>query len=69
MYPKDAPQDHKDMCSILLIAALFIIAEITGNNSIITGNNSGVLQLKNGYRKRGTFTQWNTTQLLKTGTS
>jgi hypothetical protein len=25
IYPKDAPQYHKDMCSIMFIAALFII--------------------------------------------
>ena len=33
------------------------------------GKNPDVLQQGNGYRKCGTFTQWNTTQLLKTMTS
>jgi hypothetical protein len=29
------------------------------------GNNPNVPQWKNGYRKCGSFTQWNTIQLLK----
>jgi hypothetical protein len=45
----------------MFIAALFIIAD--------TGRNTDVLQQRNGYRKPGTFTQWFTTQLLKTMTS
>jgi hypothetical protein len=31
-----------------------------------TGENPDVPQQRNGYRKCGTFTQWSTTQLLKT---
>jgi hypothetical protein len=34
-----------------------------------TGNNPDAPQLENGYRKYGSFTQWNTIQLLKTRTS
>jgi len=48
IYPKDAPSDHKDTCSTMFIAALFIIE---------TRNNPDVPQLKNGYRKCGSFTQ------------
>jgi hypothetical protein len=33
------------------------------------GNNSDVFEQRNGYSKCGTFTQWNTIQLLKTMTS
>jgi hypothetical protein len=40
----------------MFIEALFLIE---------AGNNPDVPQLKNGYRKCGSFTQWNTTQLLK----
>jgi hypothetical protein len=57
IYPKDAPTHYKDTCSTMFIAAIFIIAE--------AGNNPDVPQQRNGYRKCGTFTQWNTTQLLK----
>jgi hypothetical protein len=39
----------------MFIAALFII-----------GKNPDDPQQRNGYRKCGTFTQWSTTQLLKT---
>jgi hypothetical protein len=40
----------------MLIADIFIKPE--------DRNNPDVPQKKNGYRKFGTFTQWNTTQLL-----
>jgi hypothetical protein len=36
---------------------------------IEAGKNPDVFQKRNGYRKCGTFTQWSTTQLLKTMTS
>jgi hypothetical protein len=42
----------------MFITALFIIAE--------AGENLDVPQQRNRYRKYGTFTQWSTTQLLKT---
>jgi hypothetical protein len=41
----------------MFIAALFIIAR--------SWKNPDAPQQRNGYRKRGTFTQWNTTQLFK----
>jgi hypothetical protein len=41
----------------MFIAALFIIAR--------SWKEPGCPQQRNGYRKCGTFTQWNTTQLLK----
>jgi hypothetical protein len=41
----------------MFIAALFIIAG--------TGSNPDGLQWKNGYRKCGSFTQWDTSQLFK----
>jgi hypothetical protein len=54
--PRKVPTGNKNTCSTMFIAALFIIA----------GKNSDVPQQKNGYRKYGTFTQWSTTQQLKT---
>jgi hypothetical protein len=53
IYQEDAPTCNKDSCSTMFIAALFIVA-------------ISWKELKNGYRKYGTFTQWSTTQLLKT---
>jgi hypothetical protein len=58
IYPKDVPTGKKDTCSTMFIAALFIIARV--------GKNPDVPQHRNGYRKCGTFTQWSTSQLLKT---
>jgi hypothetical protein len=57
IYPEDAPTCNKDTCSTMFIAAIFIIAK--------AGNNPDVPQQRNGYRKRGIFTQWSTTQLFK----
>jgi hypothetical protein len=54
IYP-DVPTGNKDTCSTMFIAALFII-DISQKEP----------QQRNGYRKYGTFTQWSTTQLLKT---
>jgi hypothetical protein len=56
--PEDAPTGNKDTCATMFIAALFIIAE--------AGKNPDIPQERNGYRKCGTYTQWSTTQLLKT---
>jgi hypothetical protein len=58
IYPEDIPTGNKDTCSTMFITALFIIAR--------SGKNPDVPQQRNGYRKCGTFTQWSTTQLLKT---
>jgi hypothetical protein len=58
IYPEDALTGNKDTCSTMFIAALFIIAR--------TGKNPDVPQQSNRYRKCGTFTQWSTTQVLKT---
>ena len=58
MYPEDVPTGNKNTCSTMFIAALFIIAK--------AGKNPDVPQQRNGYRKCGTFTQWHTTQQLKT---
>jgi hypothetical protein len=58
IYPEYAPTCNKDTCSTIYLAALFIIAR--------NWKDSDVLQQRNGYRKCGTFTQWSTTQLLKT---
>jgi hypothetical protein len=52
IYPKDAPPCHRGMCSTVFIAALFMIAR--------SWNNLDVPRQKNGNRKCGSFTQWNT---------
>jgi hypothetical protein len=61
IYSKDAPLSHKDICSTVFIAALFVIAR--------TGNNLDISQVENGNRKCGSFIQWNIIQLLQTRTS
>jgi hypothetical protein len=61
IYEKDVPTYNKDTFSTMFIAALRIIPEAR--------NNPDVLQLNNRYRKCGSFTQWNTIQLLKMRTS
>jgi hypothetical protein len=55
IYSKDVPTCHKEMCSSMFIVALFI-----------TAISWKVPQQRNGYRKCGPFTQWSTTQQLKT---
>jgi hypothetical protein len=55
IYPEDVPTCHKDTCSTMFIAVLFITARSWKEP-----------RYRNGYRKCGTFTQWSTTQLLKT---
>jgi hypothetical protein len=57
IYPKDVPLYLKDMYYTMFIAVLFILAR--------SGNNTDVQQLKNGYRKCGSFIQLNTIQRLK----
>jgi hypothetical protein len=61
IYLKEAPTYNMDMCSTMFIATLFIIAR--------SPNNPDCPQQESGYSKRGTFTQWNTTYLLKRMTS
>ena len=60
IYPENVPTGKKNTCSTMFIAALFIIE---------AGNNPDVPQQRSGYRKYGTFTQGNTTYLLKMTTS
>ena len=59
IYPEEAPTCNKDTCSIMFIAALFIIArswkEPRGHST-----EEWI------HKKCGTFTQWRTTPLLKT---
>jgi hypothetical protein len=58
IYPEDVPTFNKDTCSIMFITALFIISRIWKEPRCPS--------TENGYRNCGTFTQWSTTQLLKT---
>jgi hypothetical protein len=58
IYPEDVPTGKMDTCSTMFIAALFLIAR--------SWKEPRCPQQKNRYRKCGTFTQWITTQLLKT---
>ena len=58
IYPKDTPTCNKDTCSTMFIAALLIIAR--------SWKEPRCPSTENRYRKCGTFTQWSTTQLLKT---
>jgi hypothetical protein len=58
IYPEDVIKCDKDTCSTMFIAALFTMAR--------SGKNPDVPPRRNGYRKCRTFTQWSTTQLLKT---
>jgi hypothetical protein len=60
IYPEDAPTCNKDTSSTIFIAALFVIARSWEQTRCPSTY---------GYGKCGTFTQWNTTQLLKTMTS
>jgi hypothetical protein len=53
--PKDAPACHMGMNSTMFIAALFVIAR--------SWKQPRCPRKKNGYRKCGSFTQWN--KLLK----
>jgi hypothetical protein len=58
IYPKDSSTCNKDTCSTMFLAALFIIARIQKEPRCPS--------TEDGYRKCGIFTQWSTTQLLKT---
>jgi hypothetical protein len=57
---KVAPPYHKDMCSTMLIAALYVIARIWKQFRYPS---------KNGYKKCDSLTQWNIIQILKPRTS
>jgi len=61
IYLKYTPTYNKDTCSVLFIAALFIIVR--------NWKELDALQQRNGYRKCGSSMQWSTTQLSKTMTS
>jgi len=52
IYLKDALLCHRGTCSTMFIVVLFLILEAR--------NKPDVTQLKNRYRKYGSFTQWNT---------
>ena len=54
IYPEDVPTGNKDTCSTMSIAALFIIARSWKEPRCPST------------KECGTFTQWSTTQLLKT---
>jgi hypothetical protein len=55
-YPKDVPPKPKGLCSVMFIAALFVICR--------SWKQPRCLSIK-GYRICDSFTQWNTIQLLK----
>jgi hypothetical protein len=55
--PEDVPTGNKNTCSTMFIAALLLIAR---------NWNEPRCHSTQGDRKCGTFTQWSTTQLLKT---
>jgi hypothetical protein len=63
MYPKDAPSCHRSTYSTLFIAAFFVIARTWKQPTCPTTEE----WIQN--RKCGSFTQWNTTQLLGARTS
>jgi hypothetical protein len=56
IYPEDVPTCNKDTRSIMFIAS----------RKPEAGKNADIPQQRNGHRKYGTFTQWSTTQQLKT---
>jgi hypothetical protein len=58
IYPEDAPTCNKDTCSTVFIAALFIIAR--------SWKQPRCPSTEEWIQKCGAFTQWSTTQLLKT---
>jgi hypothetical protein len=59
IYPEDAPTCNMGTCSTMFITSLIIIARSWKEPRCPS------TEEWNGYRKCGTFTQWNTTQLLK----
>jgi hypothetical protein len=60
IYPEDAPPCNKDTCSTMFIAAFFIIAR-SWKEPRCPSTEEQIQKMW-----YGTFTQWNTTQLLKT---
>jgi hypothetical protein len=58
IYPEDVPTCNEDIRSTMFIAALFIIAR--------SWKEPRYPSTEEWIQKCGTFTQWNTTQLLKT---
>jgi hypothetical protein len=61
IYPKISPTYDKDTCSTIFTADIFI--------RVRSWKEPRCLQQRNGYREYGTFTQWSSTQLLKSMTS
>jgi hypothetical protein len=57
-YLENIPTSNKDTCSTMFIAALFIIAR--------SWKEPRCPSTEEWFRKYGTFTQWSTTQRLKT---
>jgi hypothetical protein len=58
IYPEDAPTCNKDTCLTTFMTAIFIIAR--------SWKQPRCPSTKEWIEKMGTFTQWNTTHLLKT---
>jgi hypothetical protein len=58
IYPEDVPTCNKDTCSTMFIAVLFIITR--------SWKEPRCPSTEEWVQKIGTFTQWSTTQLLKT---
>jgi hypothetical protein len=61
IYPKDALPYHKDACSTMFIAALFVIVR--------NWKQTKCLSTKEQIKKISIFIQWNTTKQLKMKTS
>jgi hypothetical protein len=61
IYPKDASSCHRGMCSTMSIAVLFVIAR--------SWKPPRCPMTEEWIQKMCSFTQWNTTQLLRTRTS
>jgi hypothetical protein len=57
IYSRGMPIHNKDTCSPMFIVTLCVIEA------------QDISELNNGYRKCGSFTKWNSTQLLKMMTS
>jgi hypothetical protein len=53
----------------MIRAALFVIARSWKNKTKQNKTKTDLPQNKNGYKKGGSFTQWNTAHLLKMRTS
>jgi hypothetical protein len=61
IHPKDTPPSNRSTCSAMFIAALFVIAR--------SWKQPRCSMTEKWIQKCDSFTQWNTTQLLRTRTS